>query len=844
LILGSILLRYINEKEINLSFYPENKFPKTGTPVFNGNWEQYDLSDPRYNYHDGLQNTQKFPESSVGNLFSTKEAAQARSLQIGCGGYHSVTIDGEIFYKPCETAEYYSVRIEQLDSALNFTYIGSYRVLTWDKPYLDVEVCNGWIIDAANSLNIGSPLNGDISIDFRYSIDGKTWSLWSNVGSVKNGLTGQGAEIFPINLNPQNKFYPEFRFTSVLVNDNGTLIYNTDEPIDPNVVIVDFQLDLEYGDPIEVKIVAPAPVCSNEVSTRPVIFSDCKFTFNPYAVNKALNLYQDLSLIVNKVFGLESNYYSVQPQGRGKDVILKEYTLFNVVAEKCVKILVPQNQFPDNKINFDPFGLQFEEPFEIQIDKRYFESIFGKGSQPRKRDILYFPISNRIYEINSTYLFRDFMNSPVYFKVELRKYSPKSNTYFLDPEYKEQLDGIALTTPELFGEEVKAEEEKYSKPQQFATTITQLIQDPIRSYIYTGLPIIGYDLNNNWTIVLNNYYDLSAAFDEVSEFQQEQQRYRNAIRYKVLPLLTSTGELSFTCWFNLRDFYDPAKLVPKPFSVINITLESYDSNYIIFSSYPAKHKLQVWASYASNPEGYVSIQGDFNHSGGYTVEEVIDEYRFKIKNLNTTFSEGTIVWKMQKAQARNLISGLYEEFYETYGFRVDLVHSGVTDSDGNLFIQQGSFIVRINNDIINSKLQFTPVDGDWYGFVVNVSNVYKQISINAWGLTYDPTNPSDQSSNLQKLHEDIRFFDTVKVFSAPADEETDPNNIFYGTDNNSYKIFTGPAFLSNVRLFKNMIDIDNQSIVLNQNIVRDNQLAYIIDNAKPLLNTPKFARNR
>jgi len=41
-----------------------------------------------------------------------------------------------------------------------------------------------------------------------------------------------------------------------------------------------------------------------------------------------------------------------------------------------------------------------------------------------------------------------------------------------------------------------------------------------------------------------------------------------------------------------------------------------------------------------------------------------------------------------------------------------------------------------------------------------------------------------------------------------------------------------------------MIDIDNQSIVLNQNIVRDNQLAYIIDNAKPLLNTPKFARNR
>jgi hypothetical protein len=41
-----------------------------------------------------------------------------------------------------------------------------------------------------------------------------------------------------------------------------------------------------------------------------------------------------------------------------------------------------------------------------------------------------------------------------------------------------------------------------------------------------------------------------------------------------------------------------------------------------------------------------------------------------------------------------------------------------------------------------------------------------------------------------------------------------------------------------------MIDIDRQSIVLNQNVVRDAQLAHIIDNAKPKLILPKFARNR
>jgi hypothetical protein len=492
-----------------MSFYPENKFPKEGNPVYNGNGEQYDLTDQRYEYHDDLLNTKKISESSVDNLFSTIESAKARSLQIGCGGYHTVIINGETFYKPCETPEYYATRIEQLDSALNFTYIGNYRVLSWDNPFENVTKYKGWIIDTGSSLDSGSILNADdIAIDFRYSVDGKSWSLWTNVGTAKGGLTNETSEIFEITLDPQNKFYPEFRFTSVLVNNDGTIIYDTEETIDPTITIVNFDLDLDFSAAPEKPIKKPAAICSNEVSTRPVIFSDCNFTFNPYAVNRALNLYQDLSKMVNKVFGLDANYYSIQPQARGKDVILKEYTLFNVVSEKCIKIMVPQNQFPDNRINFDPFGLNFESPFEINIDKRYFETIFGRGSQPRKRDIIYFPITNRIYEINSTYLFRDFMNAPVYFKIELQKYSPRSNTFFQDPAYKEELDGISLTTTELFGEETRAEEIQVSKPQQYATTITQMSQDPIRSYVYKDLPIIEYDLNNNWTIVLNNYYDL------------------------------------------------------------------------------------------------------------------------------------------------------------------------------------------------------------------------------------------------------------------------------------------------------------------------------------------------
>ena len=829
-----------------MSFYPENKFPKKGTPVYNTSGEQYNISDPRYAYQDGLQNTDKIKESSTDNIFSTQEAAMARAKQIGCGGYHTIDVDGVTMFMPCETVEYYSIRMEQLESALNFTYIGNYRVLTWDKPFENVEKYRGWIIDAVFSNNIDPRLDAnDIVIDFRYSIDGKTWSLWSNVGTALRGLTNNFSEIFEIDLDPSNKFYPEFRFTSVLINDDGTVIYQTDEPIDPSVVIVDFQLDLVFADEPEVVIYKPSPICSNEYSNRPVVISDCKFTFNPYNVNKALNMYQDLSLMVNKVFGLDANYYSIQPQARGRDVILREYTIFDVVSEKCVKVLVNQNQFPDNKINFDPFGLNYDDPFEIQMDKRYFESIFGRGSQPRKRDIIYFPITNRIYEINSTYLFRDFMNAPVYFKMELKKYNPKSNTYFRDPAYKEELEGISLSTEELFGEETRSEELKIAKPQQYATTITQMSQDPIRSYIFKELSIIGYDLNNNWTIVFNNYYDLYDSFYDDSDLAPESGAYRNAIRYKILPKLNDKEEFSYTSWFSLKNWYDTNQILRKPFPIINLTLENSDDNFLYFSSYPRKHNLEAWDGYDINPEGYVSIKGDLEHTGGYVVEDVIDEYRFKVRNLSTNFAQSTIVWRMQKAQSRNLISGPYlNDSGEIEGMRIDLVHSGISDNDNSNYLGSGSIIFRINDVIINSPLQFLPEWDMWYGICVNYSNVYKQMSINIWEMTYDPTNPAEQSSKLSKVHEFVRMFTTTYVYNAPSDPNRDNLSPFYGTDNNSYKIYTGPILLSNIRLFKNMVDIDMQSTVLNQNIVRDSQLAHIIDNAKPLLNIPKFARNR
>ena len=58
---------------------------------------------------------------------------------------------------------------------------------------------------------------------------------------------------------------------------------------------------------------------------------------------------------------------------------------------------------------------------------------------------------------------------------------------------------------------------------------------------------------------------------------------------------------------------------------------------------------------------------------------------------------------MQKAQSRNLISGLYEDQNgDIKGFRADIIHSGVIDELTNNFLETGSLVVRFNDLIINT----------------------------------------------------------------------------------------------------------------------------------------------
>lgn len=270
--------------------------------------------------------------------------------------------------------------------------------------------------------------------------------------------------------------------------------------------------------------------------------------FNPYALQRPTNLYKQITDISTSIWGHEVRYFRVEPDKRTKDVVLMEYSLYNVIEEGTVKIMVPDNEFPTEEFSYDIFGMGFEN-FEIHITKNEFNKAFGNGPAPRSRDYLFFPFNNRMYEVVSVTFADEFNRSLTYWRVQLKKYEDRTSSIHNDTTTEQAVDDLVVGVDEVFGEEIKEEFEKVTKPQQYKT-VFHVVQDGIRSAINKNLKIADIDLRNRWTVISRNYYDLTTAGEKV---EQQDGTYAfefdEAIIYNLNSSLAPDNNLAYVGWF-------------------------------------------------------------------------------------------------------------------------------------------------------------------------------------------------------------------------------------------------------------------------------------------------------
>jgi hypothetical protein len=505
-------------------------------------------------------------------------------------------------------------------------------------------------------------------------------------------------------------------------------------------------------------------------------------------------------------------YARTVPMAIGKDVTLHEWTLYDVDDPVCIKVIVPNNEFPDNKILFNPMGLDFEMPFEIHIDKDYYEQTFGIGTGPQKRDIIYFPLTNRIYEIDNTYIFRDFMQKPVYWKVSLTKYAPKSNRY--EPQdLREKLDEISWDTEERFGEEVALEAVKTTDPQQYDPKIGSRDYDPTRLNIEDLLVISQTQVFNYTNIISESQYDLRSVYDATLKNDQ-----KIAVEYRAAVDFPSTSERSFSAWFKE---VKPTVLSPKDNVKGYLILGTPGPTTTPLTFVIGPKRNYVAGDYIKITRfNGLSLYGKISTitPGPTTYTYTIDVKNEIIQYLNTYYS--------------NWASTFTNTGYVAETITEQVVFSGYSNNTGwKISVFASRYIVyKDSSKEYLSIMSQNLIEDYWYAIFVNMSNFYRQLTIDLWVRKWNELNVEpQQTTDLENIYNNT--FTNFEAIDRSNEEK--------------YRLVAGNLMITNIRLYDKIeTELTKQVIMLNQTIVQDAQFSIIIDNAIPRLRLPWIAQTK
>lgn len=673
------------------------------------------------------------------------------------------------------------------DQASNsITYSKNYRIFKLEEPVRQlVQVAS---INELVDLNGNDPQ--DLSKKFRWSKDGRDWSLWLDPSEMGTQFLGD----------EQPLAFFEFKYTY----DNGT--FNGIQPI----VIEEIQLLVSSNADSPETMMQPI---AGLTEGSPVVIGDREASFNPYGVDQAATISRELSFQTNKIFGHEVVYFKTEPDRTSGDFIFKEWTLYKTTNRKCIKIMVPDNIFPDSKPVFNEFGVDFEVPFEIHIDHTYFQSIFGADTQPRKRDYLYLPITNRMYEIQGSYLHRGFMMEPIYWKVQLTKFQPNIDMLIEDSGIEQSLNDVIMTTDELFGESA-AEQTKDALMKQQYKTISKRF-DEVRERVHPNLRNKILDLTYNYAPLIEHYYDMSLiqptlqTYSQLTTGTKVDQYYDPASPGKWIAYEDSE---IFADWLNGRLNYGDTNYL----SATNVTLridgpkDSFTplGRYVQIEGYKAIGSETRKQLAIASPAGTMSVKKS-ETSVIYHAKQSVEDHRNVTFMGLFKFNQGFTGSPIFRAIDNNNGSGL--------------TVSGVIWNDAGT--EKLRIVVIING--INHTFETGPVNRDrWYSIIVPISNDFKQVGVTRYSFDQDQANIKNYNRLVQNYSNKLPL--SSQMISSMA----------------NYALLSGDFCAANIRLFNTVVHEEDHDFLISQLYIRDESMLVLIDNCKPQLNVPFIAINR
>jgi len=699
----------------------------------------------------------------------------------------------------------------------SLTFSKNFRIFSTMEPVTGIAELTDFVEDLILENEVGFDIN-NLTRYFRYSRNRLDWSLWYEVSP---GNLGDAAGL---PFEKEDPFYFELKYEY----DDGS-----NGEINGKIQVNEVKLRFTQGATAPTSY-APITACSDETCTS--IIANRDPSFRPYEVDSAVGMYQELSFFTNQLYGHQVVYFRTLPEADSGDYIFKEWTLYKNVDRKCIKVLVPKNSFPSNAPKYTDFGLDFQLPFEIHVDHRYFQSIFGSESEPRKRDFLYFPLINRMFEIQGSYLHRGFMMRPTYWKIQLKKYSPNIDMLLKD-ETRHFLDNVITNAEQLFSEEVEKDTKDATLPQQYQTISTTF--DSSRRAIHPDLITRPLKYTYNFASLIENYYELSSvpAEDLTYTLTDAAATLSTDTHYALLrsldPLLVSSNYVALA--YEGSEFYRAWKQGDIRTGDRNVqgtgtffcrVRGPFDSIPNNVGDSPLGRYLRVEAyrdlSFKDQRNLLTQVTGGVRRST-FKVRQSAVIYSASPK-FNTTDVKNLSFTCLFRVPANGSTLNFLEGFDpETgTGIRIEGGFSKypISETDGDLTLT-ATFNSQVKTySIPNFK------SGVWHAMVFSLSNEFKQCGMYVYSIVDDPSDVINHNA-------------LARVFSSQASIVQTSFDL-----TQHYVLPSSNMAIANLRLFNTMIKEEQHEFILSQQFIKDESMLIIIDNCRPQLNIPYIAKNK
>lgn len=257
-------------------------------------------------------------------------------------------------------------------------------------------------------------------------------------------------------------------------------------------------------------------------------------------LKSVVDLYTNLNKVVNDIVGIKVKWFRAIPVKEQQDVLFMTYTLSNV--EECpleINAVLPSGTYNDSQYTYDMMGLEYEVPLELQIDKNTWAQAAGPETMPQRGDIVYIPISNKLYEVVSSTVIRGFMEQETGYRVNLTKYKPtvsRKEGQLL----KDTIDNYTVSVEELFGKQID-------------DTINNLVDDKQTSP-YNSTSEDKYKKISRYVNIISNTIEIKGhktikSYYDLSNFNKN----NIAIEYlNINDTILKDDFRYYNCWFNIK----------------------------------------------------------------------------------------------------------------------------------------------------------------------------------------------------------------------------------------------------------------------------------------------------